>query len=549
MTDALWLLMRMRFVAWFRRFRRNASSIKGALTTAFFVLMMSCWAFGLLANRLFSQHKTESANPLVVQRFGGPGLLAFCILIIVTAGTKPPLLFSPAEIQFLFCGPFTRRQLLSYKLLSQFLMTLPFSVFMSIVFRDVAGSYVTAVAGALLTFTFLQLFGLAVNFTASYFSALAYSRFRKIVLFAVFGGLLVGGALLVQQYSSGGNILQTLQEIDDQPALRTVLAPLRWFSKVVTARTFAAFWPPALGALSINVGLLILVFVLDAKFLETVSTASEQTYARIERLRRSGGSPFQHSGQSQVIRRQVRSFPYWGGIGPIFWRQFVTAQRSRKAFLFMILMMLLGAIGPVIAMLSRQKMDEGVPWGLAGTMLMMSLFVHQFLAFDFRSDIDRIEVLKTLPLPAWRIAVGQLLAPVFFISLIQIVLVSILYALMGKIGLLVLAVVACAVPFNLVLVGIDNFLFLLFPARAVATTPGDFSHAGRQMVLLLGRMIGMFITLLLPALAGGITYLITKSAVVAGLGAWFLLLLVCWLPVPLVAWAFKRFDVARDTPP
>lgn len=548
MTDALWLLMKLRLRAWFRRIGKSASSVKGALTLAFFTLMISCWMISILANRILNPKPGSGADPAVVHRIGGPGILVFCVLIVVTAGIKPPILFTPAEIQFLFCGPFTRRQLLTYKLLSQFLMTIPFGLFMAIMFRDAAGTYLTAVAGALLIFTFMQLFGLAVNFTASYFSALAYNRFRKIVLFAVLGGLIIGGVLLFQRHSAGGNVIQTLKAIEQQPVVHRLLTPFRWYSQVLTARNLGEFWLPALGALGINAGLLALVYFLDAKFLETVSVASEKTYAKIERMRR-GGSPFHHVGQPQIIRRQVPSFPYWGGIGPVFWRQFVTAQRSQRAFLFMIIIMLLSTIGPIIAIVSRQKVEEGMHWGLAGIMLMMSLFVHQFLAFDFRSDVDRIEVLKTLPLPAWRIAVGQLLAPVIFVSLVQVTLVAVLYAVLGTIGPLVPIVAAFAIPFNMALVGIDNFLFLLFPARTVPTTPGDFSHGGRQMLLFLGRMIGLTIALALPAIAGGVTYVFTKSLWLAGVAAWFLLVMVCWLPVPLVAWAFKRFDVARDTPP
>jgi len=548
MNDALWLLMKMRFRAWFRRFGKNASNVKGALMMAFFALMIGCWFFGLVANRVLNPKHTSGADPIVVQRFGGPGMLAMCILIAVTSGTKPPMLFTPAEIQFLFCGPFTRRQLLTYKLLTQLLMTLPFSLFMSVVFRDIAGSYISAAIGAVLIFSFLQLFGLAVNFTASNFSALAYTRFRRIVLYGILGALVVLGVFVYQRYFTGGDVMQTLKAIEAQPVIHTLLSPLRWYSQVVTARSFGEFWPPALGALAINAGLLALVYVLDAKFLESVSTASEKTYARIERMRR-GGSPFHHAAQSRTIRRQVPSFGYWGGIGPIFWRQFVTAQRSQKAFILMTVVMLFSSIGPIIALVSRKKVDEGVPWGMAGTMLMMSLFVHQFLAFDFRSDIDRMEVLKTLPLPAWRIAVGQLLTPVMLISLVQITIVAVLFALLGTIGPLLIIVAAFAIPFNLVLIGLDNFLFLLFPARMVPTTPGDFSHAGRQMILFFGRAIGMLVALMPPLLAGGVLYIATRSLFAAGAAAWLMLVLICWLPIPLIAWAFKRFDVARDTPP
>jgi hypothetical protein len=101
----------------------------------------------------------------------------------------------------------------------------------------------------------------------------------------------------------------------------------------------------------------------------------------------------------------------------------------------------------------------------------------------------------------------------------------------------------------LLLVGIDNLMFLLLPTRMVATTPGDFSHAGRQMVVFFGRMLALFLAMLLPGIFGGITYAVTRNPYVAGVVGWLLLVLVSFAPVPFVSWAFRRFDVARDTPP
>src|SRR5207244_9496907 len=102
---------------------------------------------------------------------------------------------------------------------------------------------------------------------------------------------------------------------------------------------------------------------------------------------------------------------------------------------------------------------------------------------------------------------------------------------------------------NLLLAGIDNLFFLLFPTRMAAANPGDFSQAGRHMLLMMGKAMGLIIGLGLPATFAGVTYAVTKQWPPTVLAAFLPAVLICTLPIPLVTFAFQRFDVSRDTPP
>ena len=46
-------------------------------------------------------------------------------------------------------------------------------------------------------------------------------------------------------------------------------------------------------------------------------------------------------------------------------------------------------------------------------------FLTTLAPFDFRGDVDQMALLKTLPTPAWRLALGEVLAPVLIFTLIQ----------------------------------------------------------------------------------------------------------------------------------
>ena len=55
----------------------------------------------------YAQH-TRRVGPLL--------LFAYCALTVLFASAEHGISFTPAEVQFLFSGPFSRRQVLAYKI-------------------------------------------------------------------------------------------------------------------------------------------------------------------------------------------------------------------------------------------------------------------------------------------------------------------------------------------------------------------------------------------------------------------------------------------------
>src|SRR5262249_2033518 len=163
-----------------------------------------------------------------------------CLLVISTSGKTVPITFTPAEIQFLFSAPFTRRQLLSYKLINQLLLSLPISVFMGIGLRHVSGSTPQALVSAFLAFTFLQFFALAWNFIAATVGELAFSRTRRAILLFLVLALAWAGGRAMQFKDSTDAPLETLQRIEQSQVLQWIVTPFRWYVRMLTARHF---WP------------------------------------------------------------------------------------------------------------------------------------------------------------------------------------------------------------------------------------------------------------------------------------------------------------------
>jgi len=192
------------------------------------------------------------------------------------------------------------------------------------------------------------------------------------------------------------------------------------------------------------------------------------------------------------------------------------------------------------------------PEALAPALLLagiwLSVFMTALVPFDFRGDIDRIGTLKTLPIVPWRLALGQVLTPAVLLTLVQWLILAVAVALAPAHAPVALAVAAYVPAFSFLVVAIENLLFLLFPVRVMAATPGDFQALGRNVLLAMGKMMGILVVAVVAGVAGGITYFLTGVAWVGVAAGWPVVAVAGAVLVPLCGLAFQWFDVGRDTP-
>jgi hypothetical protein len=556
MDRALWFLLWLRFRGWLRRLGRDLYTIKGALLALLGgLLLMPCLSLWILSIFFRPQQpgspEASEAAPLYLPL----ALLGFTVLSLLTsAGERGVLAFTPAEVTFLFTGPFSRRQLLAYKIVVVFLSCLLMAVFFLIWLGSLPRQGTNpgyAYLAIVLFLLFTQFLTIAVGLVASTIGVQAYTRRRKLILVGVAALALVA---LVQM---GGDLFrlprsELLQHVVQTPLLYAVLEPFRWFTQAVMAEVF---WPDFArwGGLSLAVvlGLLLVIFALDAHYLESAAAASERLYAQLQRLR-TGGAAAVVLRNSATARSWMPMFPWWGGIGPVAWRQLATVPRSRSTIVLLLMLLPLVAL-PVLG--NRQDQTGAgailvLPLGIQ--VMVMTLFLTPLIAFDFRGDLDRIDVLKAWPISSVPLVVGQLLTPVLLICLVQWIALAVIAAALQRNAVLlsVLGAAGFVVPFNFLLIGLDNLLFLLFPSRAVTPTPGDFQAMGRLMLTYLAKTVVLLLVAGVAALvAVPIYFLRNHSLPLALVAAWFVLTSFAIGQVPLIALAFRRFDAARGTPP
>jgi hypothetical protein len=536
---ALWLLLGLQMRGWGRYLKRSVGTVRGAFLVLVGLAVFLPWLLVVVTNA------GGGLDRETLLLYGPLLLLVYCTVNVVFSPQDRAIYFTPAEVQFLFAGPFGRREVLAYKVLLSLLVSVPATLVMGAVVRLQHGWPPAVLAGLFLISAFMQLFSMVLGLLGNFLGAHLFSRGRRLAGALLLALLLAALAQAVR--SSGTSDLRALLDrILDTPIWRTASWPLRCLFEAMTAERF---WPDLLApfavGLAVDFGLVAVVFSLDRYYQEASAAASARLYARQQRMRGRSAGAETTSAPASAPPLSPRTLPWWGGIGPILWRQMTTALRG-----VMRLILVLFVIGVLLSISLFGFLMEHEEMLLPTVVILgawSSIFLTALVPFDFRGDIDRIGLLKTLPIVTWRLVIGQLLTPVILLSLMQWLALAAALAVVGN-EVEVLALTCFVPPFNFVLVAIENLLFLLFPVRLMAATPGDFQSLGRNVLLSLGKVIGLGLVGLAAALVGLVVWFVTGETWLGVAAAWPVVLAAGVALTPLVGLAFTWFDVGRDTP-
>ena len=538
MNRALWLLLGLQLRGWLRSLTRRLGTLRGAV-----MALVGLGAFLTWLVSVFLVKRDPSYTREEILQYGPALLLVYCLFNVLSNSGERGVYFSPGEVNFLFPAPFGRRELLAYKVTISFLFTLPSALFMALVFQIYAHSFVAAFVAVVLVLQFMQLFVMAVNLAASAVEARLFSAGCRAVALA---GVALAALILWQAglAPGEGGVEPWLRRAVRSDVWQAVSTPLRYFFDALLSERL---WPDlawnGLLALAVDLALLGLVFGLDVQYLEASAAVSARIYARLQRMRRVGPA----ASREGKARFGLPALPWWGGAGPTFWRQLTTATRGAGR-LGLSLVVLGGVLTFIIGMGEGNEQTTIVLLLAGGGFL--TTFLTTLAPFDFRGDVDQMAALKTLPFPAWTLALGQVLTPVLVFTLLHWVALAAVQWYYGRLDRWLLAAAAFAPLYNFVLVGVENLLFLLFPTRVMVTTPGDFQAMGRNVLAQLGKVLGLGGALFVAAVTGVLAYWLSGQSFWAGVGAaWAAAAVFAAGLVPLMALAFREYDVGRDAPP
>jgi hypothetical protein len=538
MPLALWNLIWLNFRAVGRKTFRQLKTLRGIL---FFAVGL-CVVFMWLGPSIFLNARFHPRYaPTSITTTAPAMILMVSVLNLLSSAGERAVTFTPAEVDFLFPGPFTRRQLLIYKLVKTGLAGLFSAIVFGAILGRFGGTYFCRVVGVWLLFQFLQLLAMIVALVQTIVGERIVSNGRRWLLI----GLGIAVALAATQFFRTHHDLnwEFISQVSQTPAGVIVLTPFRVFADALLAPEF--FYEGlhhATEAAGIDLFMAAIVISLDANYLETAATASARRYDRIARYRRSG---LAGSARASSARFKLPMFPWLGGAGPIIWRQMTTALRTARSLLTVLLVMAV-IFGMVI---SRSTRGEGSIGFVVGICLYMTLILSQMLKFDFRGDLDHLDVLRSLPLRPWAVSAAQLVTPSVVLTVAQLALITTI-SFIGKVPReLYIAIAAFALPINLLTLGVENLMFLLFPFRPTAAVAGDMTMMGRRTVVFAFRMLTILIVAGLAGAFGALAWLICGRSIPAGVtAAWILMLGGIGLIIFFTGLVYDRFDPSVNTP-
>ncbi len=533
--SALLLLLRLNMRAMFRRIWRGAQTTRGALLTLFTVVFFSLMLLpSVIAS--FNQEQPELGNLI---EFLPLMLLGYFVASLITSGGDRAIYFSPSEIDFLFSGPFSRRELLAYKILVFLVSSLVMAGIMSIAFISQLPNMAAAFIGCFLVFVFMTLSGMFITLIGQIVSAHAYTAVRKYLALAVIGMLLIAAAQSFTGMSDFEDVQAMLTKITSTTIGSVVLWPFTQYANIITFSD--GFWLSLCLGISINVGLIIGVLCLDANYLETATQVSQKIFDKIQRAKAGGMT----RASNRLARWQIRMFPFLRGTGPVIWRQMLTSLRKGGNLVF--IAVLLGACFSLPVFLDTKtdfaNSPKIVPIVLGG-LGYITVILSMHLPLGFRGDIDHIEVLKALPLNNLPVAFGQIVSSSLVMTMFHLLVIVIMIAVCPNQFLWWTLGFAFSAPLNLLVFGLADTMFLLFPVRT-QTGAKDLQAIGQSMLFMIIQMLLLTACLAVITIPAALLFMLTNSIAAAVVLSWLLLAMTSGSSIFLAAWAFGRHDVSQ----
>lgn len=541
MDAALFRLLAMRMRGGLRLRMMQLASLRGALL--FLALGGIIWlliAAGQLdpSAELFGGARLDSpAIRTQIDTFMPLGMLGMTLLTVLLS-TGPSFHFSPTEVNLLFVGPFSRRDLILYKFIAYAAGAALSAALVAPFAQSQAGSAFSTFAATFLTLVFVQLNSAAVGMAWQVFEGNRFARLKwpgtalvcAIALAAIFYAWVVPDQ----------NISGLLSDVRHSWIGTIILLPFIVFAELFLAQAHfpdLALW--AAIAIIINGMLLWAIIKLDRRTSEFSLRENTRLSARWDRMKQGGS--FWATDRSEIP--SIRKAPVLGGLGPIAWRQAIKAVRNSSK---LIVVFLVGAAcaGPISSMVGVSITGDR---GLVMIFFFFGFAVPRTLICDFRGDLSRMETYKTLPIAPWRICMGQLVVQVLLTYVIALTLIVSLLLFDARLTVPVALVLAAfALPLTLLVYAVENTIFLFFPAKPVPMGRADFEFLGRSLIEFIVKTVVILIAVSL-AIGVGVFTLKTLGTTLglSGLVSWMSLALIAGLATIAMQYAFRRFVVAE----
>ena len=545
-------LLKWQSAAKFTRTMDRIRSPRRMLLTVVAILLTFVWLGQALAGILLRQSSSTATLMKMIPLSLGVYLFWN---FIKAAGQKPvePFEWTETERELLLGSPLKRADVIQYRCStiarSAFIKSL---IFTFVMIPDLA-ILPLGFLGILIGLVFIDLVRIWVEivvdalkpreryiFRGLVFGAVAVVAFRAITCTVLSHNF----AETLQSAAGFGFLLELWAQLQAQTETwygAAALAPFRWIASIIVADSMSI----AVYLKLIVSGAVVLLMTRLTPTIDNVFLNKKLAYERDHlKLAKKQSATLEQDAEFQFITAPS----HLGSIGGLGWRQWCGAVNYRNSVLVSLLVPAILSCMPSFASIGQFALVANTTGALAFYSLVL---LPASLKFDFRRDIDRLTVLKSLPITPLNACIGQLAVPVLITLAFQLFSLLLVMCISPYNPLFIVGALAVLFPFNLFIFSFENLAFLWYPHR--------INQEGMQVLI---RSILVFTAKsLIFAFAFGVTFiwvLLAKSIcetigggllsvpIVFSVGMFLMILSSSLAIFYFLVKAFEKFDPSAD---
>lgn len=524
------------------------------------MLLAAVWIMQVAASVLYR----EAADAEKLAVWIPVGLMAYALWhLLKTACRTPiePFEWTGAERELLGAAPLRRGDLVTYRLISIAMAAVAKAACFSLVMLPDLPIWAAGFAGMLLALLFIDLIRMAMEIVVYGLSRREFVRFRTIVLgiaiLCVSIGLMDTFPMPDEAVASNlpASVVIGVRAVDSLMNLRNTgigmmaEAPFELFSNVILASGMSlTLLARLLLAAVLVMGLAAAVVRLDLYFEHRRVRAERDAFKR-------HGCRVLPAGETERRKQTPVFVPVrLRGAGTLAWRQALGAMRHPTSLC--VAMVVPGFLSCLI-LLTPHRGPMMLMQMTAGLVFYSFLLLPTAFKFDFRRDVNRLAMLKRLPLSSTAVTAGQLAVPVFLCTLFQLFVLLVGLAVHPYHPGLLVAALMVLVPTNILIFSFENLIFLLYPYRlnqegltvffrSILTFTGKgLLFAGALAIVLLWALAARYVSVPMQSRPDG-PWNAAGAIFVAGL--WILVTAAAVATTALLSRVYGRFDPSQDTP-